>query len=89
MNEKELRVIVTGGSGFIGTNFVDLMIEKEIIFLNLDIEEPRKKQHSEFWDKLDILDNENLEKKIQQFQVLNLKKVDQEIYVLLILIMNI
>ena len=44
------------------------MIEKEIIFLNLDIEEPRKKQHSEFWDKLDILDNENLEKKIQQFQ---------------------
>ena len=68
MNEKDLRVIVTGGAGFIGTNFVDLMIERGIIFLNLDIEEPRKKQHNEFWDKLDILDKENLEKKIQQFQ---------------------
>ena len=53
-----MRVLVTGGSGFIGTNLIDTLVEKGALLINLDINPPQKSSHGAFWHKCDILDFE-------------------------------
>ena len=48
------RVIITGGSGFIGTNLVSLLIARGYTVLNLDIRPPRNRGHNEYWWKCDL-----------------------------------
>lgn len=64
MNKK---IIITGGSGFIGTNMVDYYISKKFQVLNIDIAPPLKKSHSNVWEKLDINDQSNLTKTFKNF----------------------
>jgi nucleoside-diphosphate-sugar epimerase len=52
------RVLVTGGSGFIGTNMVQYCIDRHITVLNADIAKPRNKDHDHCWRKADICDFE-------------------------------
>jgi nucleoside-diphosphate-sugar epimerase len=49
-------MLVTGGSGFIGTNLIDILLERNIQVLNLDIKSPSKNEHNGCWQKCDILD---------------------------------
>jgi nucleoside-diphosphate-sugar epimerase len=63
-----MRILITGGSGFIGTNLVDYFLEKPIEFTNLDINKPYKTSHNDYWQKSDILDIEDLELKFAAFQ---------------------
>ena len=35
-----MRILVTGGSGFIGTNLIDVLLERNVQFVNLDIKSP-------------------------------------------------
>lgn len=65
---KKSRIIVTGGSGFIGTNLIQFYIEKGIEVINYDIIKPRNPAHIRFWKKLDILDKNNLEKNLIKFK---------------------
>ena len=51
-----MKVLVTGGSGFIGTNFIDRLLELGLEFLNLDIRAPKKRMHGSFWRQCDIMD---------------------------------
>jgi len=63
-----MRILVTGGSGFIGTNYIELLLKNnQTELINLDINPPRNKNHQEFWKKCDILDSESLEKIIKDF----------------------
>ncbi|MCX7699125.1 MAG: NAD-dependent epimerase/dehydratase family protein, partial [Candidatus Goldbacteria bacterium] len=50
------KIIITGGSGFIGTNYVDYALEKGCEILNIDIKEPYKKEHIKFYKHCDIMD---------------------------------
>ena len=52
------RVLVTGGSGFIGTNLIDALVERGDSLINLDINPPKKESHRSFWRECDILDFE-------------------------------
>ena len=62
------RILVTGGSGFIGTNYIELLLKnKEDEFLNLDINSPRNNAHKDFWRKCDLLDALGMEKIIKDF----------------------
>ena len=61
------KVLVTGGSGFIGTNLVDGLINEGATVLNLDRSEPLKKEHRANWKGVDILDYPNLERAIIDF----------------------
>jgi GlcNAc-P-P-Und epimerase len=51
-----MRVAITGGSGFIGTNLVEYYATLGVPVLNLDPSEPRNKQHVGYWRKIDPLD---------------------------------
>lgn len=49
-----MKVLVTGGSGFIGTNIVEYYVRRGCKVLNLDIAPPRNPDHAECWKKIDI-----------------------------------
>lgn len=66
MNEQ-IRLLVTGGSGFIGTNLLDFYLKKGYNVLSLDTAEPKISNHSAFWKKIDILDLADLTKVVQEF----------------------
>lgn len=61
------KFLVTGGSGFIGTNLVDSFINDGFEVLNLDRNKPLKEQHVPYWKGVDILDYSNLEREIVNF----------------------
>lgn len=52
----KLRVMVTGGSGFIGTNLVEHFCARGADVLSIDIAPPRNPKHEYLWQKIDILD---------------------------------
>jgi GlcNAc-P-P-Und epimerase len=63
-----MKVIITGGSGFIGTNMIDFFIKKNATILNIDIKKPVNENHLQFWQETNILDQEKITKTLQQFQ---------------------
>jgi len=56
MSDNEgIRILVTGGSGFIGTHFVEL-IRKDSVIENVDIAKPKISDHDIFWKNCDVKD---------------------------------
>ena len=49
-----MKIIVTGGSGFIGTALVQSLIESNFDVISLDIAEPKLSSHFLYWKKIDI-----------------------------------
>ena len=62
------RVLVTGGSGFIGTNLIDFYLELGSEVLSIDHSAPRKVEHERVWRQVDLLDREGLRDVIQAFE---------------------
>jgi nucleoside-diphosphate-sugar epimerase len=57
-----MKIIITGGSGFIGTNLIELLLLNNCTnFLNLDKSKPFKKEHEKYWKQINILEKDNLE----------------------------
>lgn len=61
------RVLVTGGSGFLGTNLVEFFSSSGDQVLNLDIAEPRDRLHAPHWKRVDVLDAGALRAAIHEF----------------------
>ena len=53
---SKFRILVTGGSGFIGTHFVGLLLNKNKEILNVDIQEPKVASQNSLWKQCDIKD---------------------------------
>lgn len=54
------RIFVTGGSGFIGTNLIQSLIDRGDQVVNYDIKPPRNIDHNSVWRRGDILDPHTL-----------------------------
>jgi nucleoside-diphosphate-sugar epimerase len=62
------RVVVTGGSGFIGTNLVEHFVARGDTVLNLDVRSPRNQTHRKYWKNVDLLDVANLNRELNEFR---------------------
>jgi nucleoside-diphosphate-sugar epimerase len=62
-----MRIIVTGGSGFIGTNFVADALQHGHDVVNFDIVPPRNPQQISLWRRVDLLDSFLLESELCRF----------------------
>lgn len=61
------NILVTGGSGFIGTNLVTHFLAEGHKVLNLDLAEPRLAAHRPYWQRVDLMDKEGLNAAILHF----------------------
>jgi len=62
------RILVTGGSGFIGTNAVQHWIARGFRVLNLDIKPPQNPEHWGVWTKCDITSIVDLKSAYESFR---------------------
>lgn len=61
------KVLVTGGSGFIGTNLIDYLLSKKIDVQSIDLNPPQRKQHEQHWTLLDLKNQSDLTKFVKDF----------------------
>lgn len=62
-----MRLLVTGGSGFIGTNLVQFYLDKGVELLNVDWNPPLDPAHRSLWQEVDIMDAEELARTVEAF----------------------
>lgn len=65
---NNLKILITGGSGFIGTNLIDILESQYGKIINIDKNKPNKESHFIYWKECDILNYEKLYKIISDFQ---------------------
>ena len=57
-----MKIVITGGSGFIGTNLIDLFLNKNITeFINIDKNKPNNQHHNKYWVEANILETKKLQ----------------------------
>jgi GlcNAc-P-P-Und epimerase len=67
MDKKNTRILITGGSGFIGTNLVTHFESLGYTVVNLDLAPPKKKEHEVYWKKVDLLDGKLMNQSVADF----------------------
>lgn len=67
LSDVESRVIVTGGSGFIGTNLVQALLDEGIPVLSLDDKPPRNPAHASVFVSASLLDAPALKREFKAF----------------------
>lgn len=63
-----MRLVITGGSGFIGLNAVERFHCRAEALLNLDRNCPEPRNHQDLWQKADLLDPLTLKQKVHAFR---------------------
>ncbi len=66
-NNSGIRIIVTGGSGFIGTNLVQHYVDQGYQVLNIDYAKPKRDDHLKYWRNIDLRKFELLRKEVENF----------------------
>jgi nucleoside-diphosphate-sugar epimerase len=61
------RILITGASGFIGTNVFEYFYKLKHNIVGFDISPPKNKEQSKFWRKVDITDYDSLYTKVVEF----------------------
>ncbi len=66
-NKEDIHLLITGASGFIGTNAIDFAVKEGLTVINFDIRPPQEPSHQEYWRPVDIRERENLAKAVEEF----------------------
>jgi nucleoside-diphosphate-sugar epimerase len=61
------KVLVTGGSGFIGIHLVELLRQRNYTVLNLDIKKPIDNKNLDLWTNVSLLEKDSLGKYVAKF----------------------
>jgi GlcNAc-P-P-Und epimerase len=61
------RIVITGGSGFIGTNLVEYYSRRGTHIVNLDNAAPRNTAHARYWRRTNILNLSALQRELEAF----------------------
>jgi nucleoside-diphosphate-sugar epimerase len=62
------RAIITGGSGFIGTNLLTHLAEQGWQVASFDVVSPRNRYHEPYWQQCDLLDRDDVARQTQAFR---------------------
>lgn len=62
-----MKILVTGASGFIGTNLLENLISEKYSCLNIDIVPPRNNNHFQYYKKVDITNYTQLENVLLEY----------------------
>lgn len=62
------KVLVTGGSGFIGTNLVSSLISDDIEILTIDVDDPKISDHYPYFKRVDIKDKQSVDEIFTNFK---------------------
>ncbi len=57
---SDLRILVTGGSGFIGTHLVEMLLRLDLPVINIDVSPPKLSRHREIWVSCNIMSIKSL-----------------------------
>ena len=68
MITKNDMILITGASGFIGTNLIELFEEKGYTFVNYDKADATKESQHKYWHKGNIMDKEALTAAFDKYQ---------------------
>jgi len=68
LKKNNIKILLTGGSGFIGTNVSDWLIKNNMEFINIDINQPKIFVHKNYWKNIDIRDSVELIKITKAFK---------------------
>lgn len=63
-----MRLLLTGASGFIGTNLIEDLSGGDVEILNLDTSPPLKPGLKRFWKESDIMNPEQLPQEFSEFK---------------------
>jgi nucleoside-diphosphate-sugar epimerase len=63
-----MKILVTGGSGFIGTNFIDQFSKLGHTITNYSLHPPLDPEHKQYWLEGDIMRTEALQGAFEKFQ---------------------
>ncbi|MCB0791125.1 MAG: NAD(P)-dependent oxidoreductase [Flavobacteriales bacterium] len=63
-----MRLLITGGSGFIGTNVVDHFLRRDVDLVNLDWNSPLNAAHLQVWRECDLMDRDDLRARFEAFK---------------------
>ena len=66
--DEKMKVLVTGGSGFIGTTLVETLLSRGDEVLNLDIKKPLNSEQKPYWRNCSIMELDDLHHAVSSFQ---------------------
>ena len=62
-----MKILITGGSGFIGTNLVEKFIKDGYDVLNIDFQRPRNMNFVKYWRNVDITNFADFQLEVKSF----------------------